>query len=132
MNFNVRGQVPAQGTAATDQNGIVGRARQGGVLSAVRFMPGAAVAFNASNFRTFTLQNRGQAGSGTVVMATLDTSAVSLAAFDEAAMVLSATPANLVVVAGDILAIVETHTGSGVAHGGYLVDCVFTPTYAVN
>lgn len=114
--------VPAQATAATVQATIVAEVKQAGSLSECAIQPAAAVVANASNYRTFTLTNRGATGVGTTVMATYDTSTTGLVDNDETLMTLSATPANLVVAANDILEMVETVTGTGVAHGGYRVE----------
>lgn len=114
--------IPAQATAGTGQAAIVAEMKVAGSLSEAAIQPSAAVTFNGTNYRIFTLFNRGLTGVGTVVMATYDTSVVGLVDNDETLMVLSATPANLLVVAGDILEIVETIAGTGVAHGGYRVE----------
>lgn len=113
--------VPAQGTAGTPQDEAVGTAPFDGTVSSVTIIPEAAVAANGTNFRTFRLVNKGQTGTGTTVIASLATSATSLVAFDEIALPLSGTAANLVVTAGDVLAADETVAASGVAHAGYTI-----------
>lgn len=114
--------VPAQGTANTVQDYVIGEAPFAGVVSEVTIVPEAAVTANATNYRTFRVVNKGQAGAGTTVVATFATDTVTtddLAAFDEKTIPLSGTAANLVVAAGDVLVADETVAASGVAHGGY-------------
>lgn len=122
--------VPAQATAGTGQTAIVAEIKTAGRVTEVAIQSAAAVAFNATNYRIFTLYNRGSDGSGTTVVATLDTSAVSLGDNDESLMTLSATAANLVVAANDILEIVETVAATGVAHGGYRIEVAAASTTA--
>lgn len=130
MYSRLRANVPPQGTAGTAQATILGECAVDGVLSAAEFLPAAAVTFNASNFRTFTLFNRGPktTGTGTTNMGTFDTSAVSLADNVAKAFTLSGTPANLAVAKGDVLEVVETIGGTGVAHGGGLAMAQITPS----
>lgn len=114
--------VPAQATAATEQDQTVGEAPFAGTVTGVTITPEAALTANATNFRTFRLLNKGTDGSGTTVVASFATDTVTtddLVAFDEKALTLSATPANLVVAEGDILAADETTDADGVAHSGY-------------
>lgn len=115
--------VPAQGTAGTAQDQVLGEVPFAGTVSGVSLTSEAAVAGNATNNRIFRLINKGQTGAGTTVVATLTTDASnSLVAFDEKAVPLSGTPANLLVAEGDVLAIDETVGGTGVAHAGYQVQ----------
>jgi hypothetical protein len=76
-----------------------------------------------TNGRTLTIVNKGQSGAGSTVMATLAfTTGVNGVAFDEKAFTLSGTAANLNVVSGDVLAVVSTHTGTGIADPGGRVE----------
>jgi len=117
--------VPAAG-AAVGQTTIVLESKVAGVLSEAVIQPASAVTANAGNYRTFTLFNRKLDGSGTTSMATLDTSTTGLADNDERAMTLSGTAGNLAVANGDILEMVETVTGTGVAHTGYRTEVAST------
>jgi len=117
--------VPAAG-AAVGQTTIVLESKVAGVLSEAVIQPASAVTANAGNYRTFTLFNRKLDGSGTTSMATLDTSTTGLADNDERAMTLSGTAGNLAVANGDILEMVETVTGTGVAHTGYRTEVAIT------
>lgn len=128
--------VPAVGTAGNDQElpvGVItlsagraaGAAGSGatGVVTAVRYLPNANYTGAATNYRSFQVRNKGAAGSGTTVVAQLDgIGGVNLAAFDESAITLSGTAANLVVNDGDVLSSYSLHVGTGLADpGGRLI-----------
>jgi hypothetical protein len=116
--------VPAQGTAGTPQDQAVGEAPFDGSVTSVKIVPEANLTANASNFRTFRLLNKGQDGNGSTVVATFATdtpTADDLADFDERVIPLSVVAGAANVVAGDVLAVDETVTGTGVAHSGYRV-----------
>lgn len=117
---------PAAG-AAVAQDQVIGEAPFAGEVVEVTFTPEANLTANATNFRTFRVINKGQDGNGTTVVASFATDTVTtddLSDFDEKAIPLSGTPANLVVAAGDILALDETVAGTGVAHSGYSIEVV--------
>ena len=85
-------QMPAQATAGTAQSHILGRADKAMTLTQAIILPVGAVAADAANIRTWQIQNRGQAGTGTTVMAsfsTLTTAEGALVAYDEKSMTLS-------------------------------------------
>ncbi len=115
------GELPALGaTVGGDQT--IGRAPYAGTVSAVTFTPEANVVADATNYRTLTLTNKGADGNGTTAVATLTFNAGGTRNdFDESSFTLSGTPANLTVAEGDILAIVETVAGTGLANPGGLV-----------
>lgn len=124
LKKTISATVPAQGTAGTVQDQVVGEAPFAGTVSEVTIIPEAAVTAHATNYRTFRLVNKGQAGAGTTVVASFATDTVTtddLAAFDEKSIPLSGTAANLTVAEGDVLAADETVAASGVAHGGYKI-----------
>lgn len=112
--------VPAAGAAVT-QDQVIGRAPFAGRISAMSIIPEAALTANGTNFRTFRVMNKGQAGAGSTIAASLATDVNSLVAFDEKAVALSGTPANLQVAAGDVIAVDEIVAASGVAHSGYKI-----------
>jgi hypothetical protein len=72
--------------------------------------------------------NKGAAGAGTTVVATLAmTSGVNGVAFDEHSTTLSVVANATTVAAGDILAFVSTHSGStGLADPGGMVEVEIT------
>jgi hypothetical protein len=115
----VRARVAAVTIAATTGS-TVGEADQAGRVVGVTYTPDASVTGAASpNSRTLTLVNKGQDGSGPTNIATLAlVGSVNLTAFDEAAITLNGTAANLKVAASDILEWVST----AVTSGGGLVD----------
>ena len=119
---------PAQGTAATTESFEVGEAQQDFTVTEVSILPNAALTADATNNRTFTLQNRGSGGSGTTVIATLvtDVAGGNWVAHDEKLMTLSGTAANLNVAQNDVLAVIETVGGTGVAHPA--LQCVVRGT----
>lgn len=116
--------IPAA-AATADPDQIIAESHVAGKVTSVTFTSEAAVTAHGTNYRTFTLVNKGQAGAGTAVIATLalDTPTTDdLAAFDEKTIPLTSTEADLVVAKGDILALVETHAASGLAHSGGRVE----------
>lgn len=121
--------VPAQATANAGQSIVIGEAPADATVTSATIVPNAGVTGHATNYRTFTLQNKGQDGTGTTSVATFSTNATpanDLAASDERALTLSGTAANLNVSEGDELALVETVAASGVAHSGYRVQIELT------
>ena len=110
--------IPAAG-AAVDQDTIIGEAPFDGTLAGATLFPEAAVTGATATKRTFTIVNKGQAGAGTTVMATLDlVTGENLVAYDEKAFTLSVVAGATAFVAGDVLAVNETHAGAGTAHSG--------------
>ena len=96
-----------------------------GKVTGVSFVPEAASTGDNTNTRTYTLVNKGASGSGSTVIATLAlTTGVDLVAFDEKAATLTATAADRIVTAGDILAWVSTHSASGLVDPGGQVKVV--------
>lgn len=118
--------VAASAAAGTAQSHTVDIAPFDGTVTAVTFTPDATVTGAATNYRTFTLVNKGQAGAGSTTVASLAFSSGSVVAtgFDETAITLSGTPANLTVAAGDVLAWVETVAGTGLSSPGGVVSVV--------
>ena len=120
--------VPAQGTAGSTQDWVIGEAETGGTVKEVTIIPEAAVTANATNYRTFRVINKGQSGAGSTVVASFATDTVTtddLVAFDEKALTLGSA-ANLVIAEGDVLVADETVAASGVAHGGYTIKVVWS------
>lgn len=113
--------VPAA-AATADSEVNVADAPFAGTVTAVTYIVDTVLTGADTNSRTVVLVNKGQAGAGTTVVATKAfTSGVNAAADDETTITLSATAANLVVAAGDILAWQSTHVGgSGLADPGGL------------
>lgn len=113
--------------AGADLLTIMAEAPFAAVVSGVSYTPVSTQNGAATNSRTLNLYNRGQAGLGTTLVATLAlVSGVNLTDNDEKAITLSATPANLVVAAGDILEWESLHVGTGIADPGGLVQVELT------
>lgn len=100
---------------------IIAMARKAGTITGISLTFSSAITASDSVYRTFTAYNRGTAGTGTTVVATLVTNVAqgNIANGDEEAMTLSATAADLVVAEGDVLEIVETVASTGTAHSGW-------------
>jgi hypothetical protein len=99
-----------------------------GKVAEVTYTAVAAVTGAASpSSRTLSLINHGQAGAGTTVVASLALVAtVNLVAFDEKNLTLSATAADLNVVAGDILEFRSAPVGgTGLVDPGGTVSVTF-------
>jgi YD repeat-containing protein len=126
--------VPAVTIAATADQ-VIGEVNKAGRVTSVTYTPEAAVTGAASpNSRTLTLVNAGAVGLGTTNIATLAlVSGVNLVAFDEKAITLNATAANLVVAANDELVWVSTAVtgGGGLADpGGHVVVEIGATSYS--
>lgn len=111
--------VPAV-AAASDKDTVIGEAEFAGTVTAVTYTPDAQLNGANTESRTLSLINKGADGNGTTVVATKAfVSAVNANDFDATTITLSATPANLVVAAGDILSWNSLHVGStGLADPG--------------
>ena len=107
-----------QTTPATTETFTLGEAQYNAIVSEVTSIPTGALVASDSDFRTFTLVNRGGDANENTVIATLVTNVAggNWTAHDEKKWTLSTTPADLEVVANDVLVCVETVTGAGVAH----------------
>src|SRR5436190_11607004 len=93
LTRRVRTFFPAQATAGTGQSTIIPEIKTAGRVTEVAIIPSAAVVANGTNYRIFTLFNRGNTGVGTTSVATMDTSVTGLTDNDERLMTLSGTPA---------------------------------------
>lgn len=119
--------IPAQGTAGTAQDTVIGEAPFAGTVTEVTFIPEATLAAHASNIRTFRVVNKGSDGSGTTVVASRSTvTSNGQTAFDEWTVTLSAVAGATTVAAGDVLIFDETIGASGVAHSGGRVKVQIT------
>lgn len=99
-----------------------------GVISEVTFMARSTLTGANTDSRTLQLFNRGAAGSGTTKPAEKAfISGVNATGADETAVTLSATAADLVVAAGDVLTFKSLHVGStGLADPGGAVKVKLT------
>lgn len=114
--------VPGQGTAGTDSTFVIGKAPFAGTVTGASYTTSAAITGHAANNRTFSVINKGAAGAGTASVASVTSNASnSFTAYDEKALTLSGTAANLVVAAGDVLMFNSDANGDGVADPGGVV-----------
>jgi len=114
--------VPAVGTAGDTEDTVFGQAPFDCTVTSVEYIPEAAITGAATNNRTISLVNKGQAGSGTTSVASLSFAAgITAAAYDERALTLSGTAANLNLVAGDTLQFRSVAVGTGITDPGGLV-----------
>lgn len=81
-------------------------------ITDVKWVPGAAVTANATNFATLSLRNR-TTGAGTAVPATRAYSATNSAARTPESMTLSGTATDLVLAEDDLVTVGVTHGGTG-------------------
>lgn len=122
--------VQPQATAGSNLNTNVFRCPADATVSAVTYAPVTAITGANTNTRSVSLVNKGQAGAGNTVVATIQYNAgVNAAAADENAVTLSGTPANLNVAAGDILQWQSTAVGTGIADPGGLVVVTVAARY---
>lgn len=105
---------------------IAAKAPFGGTVSAVTYVPVTGITGANTNTRKLELINKGQAGAGTTVVASLQfDSGVNSTSFDEKTITLSAVAGATTVVAGDVLVWVSTAVGTGIADAGGLVTVSF-------
>lgn len=119
--------IPGQSTAGTADGWPIMVAPDAIVVTAVRWTPAAAVTGANTNYFSLAAQNRGTAGTGTTALtSTKDyTSGTDSVAYDSESLTLSGTAANLNVAAGEVLALIRTVTGTGLAMPDGLVEIDF-------
>jgi hypothetical protein len=96
------------------------RAPFDGTVTGVTYVAAATMTGAATNNRTLSVVNRGQAGVGTTVVASLAfvDNTVIATAYDEKALTLSVVAGATAVVAGDVLEFRSLHIGIGIAEPG--------------
>lgn len=109
--------------ANTDASTVVAIVPRDGQVTACAAVFAGAIDGDDTNTRTFQLVNKGQDGSGTTVIAELLLpNANNAVAFDAEPFTIDTDPAATNdVAAGDVLALVETTPGTGVANPGGLL-----------
>lgn len=128
---NLVAAAPAVSTAGNSQNTVTAIASRDGVVASVTYTPITAITGANTNTRSVSLVNKGNAGAGTNVIATLQfNSGVNASACVPVAVPLSGTPANLVVAPGDVLQWQSTAVGTGIADPGGLVVTTTSAKYA--
>lgn len=123
-NHTASAYIPGQATAGTVDSWPIFSPQEKITVTGVRWTPAAAVTGADAAHFILTLQNKGAAGAGTtaVTVAKAYTLAVDGVAHDAETLTLHATAANLNVAAGDVLALVRTVTGAGLAQPDGLVE----------
>jgi hypothetical protein len=84
-------------------------------ITKVEIVPRAAITANGTNYATIAVQNKGPQGSGTTNVATRAWNTGNSVAGTKEALTLNGTAANLEVKAGDLLQVVHTSAGTGLA-----------------
>jgi len=118
--------VPAAATGADGEHDV-GQAPFAATVTAVTYLSDTTLTGANTNSRTVVLVNKGAAGSGTTVVATLAfVSGVNATADAPTAVTLSAVAGATTVASGDVLAWQSTHVGTGLADPGGVVTVEFT------
>lgn len=119
--------IPGQSTAGNADIWPVFVAEKACTITGAKWVPAAAVAGAATNNFAIALQNRGQAGTGTTALTTTKTydNGVNSVAHDAEALTLTSTAADLELAAGDVVALVRTVNGTGLAQPDGLVEVAF-------
>ncbi len=120
--------VPAAATAAADDT-VIGQAPFAATVTAVAYVPEAAITGANTNTRRVELVNKGAAGTGTTVVASLQFDAgTNATANNEVALALSGTAANLVLAEGDTLQWRSIVVGTGLADPGGIARVTMSRT----
>ncbi|RSD26352.1 hypothetical protein [Amycolatopsis eburnea] len=107
-------EVPAVAAgAAVEQPGLI--LPKGALITSVRWVPGAAITANGTNFATISLRNRGSNGAGSVVPWSRSYAAGNGTANAADSGTLSGTSSDLQPAAGDVLTATIAHSGTGLA-----------------
>lgn len=119
----LEGVDPGVGTANADDKFVVGVAPFAGTVTAVTFIPEADITGAATNHRALRVRNCGSVdGTGTTVIAELAfDNGVNATAFTAKTIPLSATAANLVVAAGDVIQLFSDAVLTGITDPGGMV-----------
>jgi len=118
----IQAAVPATATAGNAASFVIGKAPFAAKVTAASYIAAGNITGHASNNRVFSVINAGAAGSGSTSVAAVTTNTSNdFTAFDEKALALSGTAANLEVAAGDVLKFSSAVGASGVADPGGVV-----------
>lgn len=119
----IRARHDTDAAAGTDYTEVVGTAPFAGTISAVSYIPDAAVSGATSTATTLAVRNETQ---NLAAAALAFITGVDLVAFTAKALTLSGTAANLVVAAGDVITFKKTHASTGTAMSSGSVEVVFS------
>lgn len=117
-DLTLTADVPAMYTQdGADQVVLVGRVQKPGTIASVELVPNWTLAGTSTNFRSYSLVNKGPTGAGNTTIATFaGSSGNDLTKF--VAKAISITAANATVAVGDVLAWVTSPTASGAPDPG--------------
>jgi len=90
-------------------------------ITEIKWIPGAAITANGTNYFTLTFRNRGS-GAGTVSPGNRSYAATNSVSTTPENLTLSGTATDLQAAAGDVLTAHFTHTGTGLAIPAGLVQ----------
>jgi len=124
----IESQTVAATIAAASASGVYVKAPFAGTVSAASVITATALSGANTESRTIQLHNRGQAGVGTALVASKAfISGVNAVADDETVLTLTATAADLVVAAGDILEFTSLSVGgTGLAGPAFAGSVTFS------
>lgn len=106
--------VTAMASATTDNEQLGFVAPFNIKITGVKWVPGAAVTANGTNYSTLSVRNRKGDASGSALPATRSYAATNSSAWVPEDCTLSSTASDLLVNAGDVLTVQMIHTASGV------------------
>lgn len=126
-DFVVTAYIPGQATAGNADSWPILKANEKIKVTGVSWTPAAAVAGDNANNFALAVQNKGAAGAGTTAVTATKTYATGTngVAHDAEELTLTATEADRVVSAGEVLALVRTTNGTGLAQPDGLVEVRF-------
>lgn len=114
---------PAITTVGNSARSAIGRTPVAGVVVRASVFATTTITGAATNNRTLSVLNGGAAGTGTTSVASKNfASGINATAQTDTILTLSATPANLVVAAGDVLQFDSLAVGTGIADPGGTVE----------
>ena len=111
-------------TAGTADEEPVWRAHIACRVTAIRFLCEDAITGHATNYATLSLVNKELDGAGTDEIASFafDTPTTDdVAAFDEKALTLNGTPANLLLAAGEVVTLKKAVAATGMVISGSVI-----------
>lgn len=107
--------VPGQATAGTADEWAGFVCPHNAEITAVKWIPAAAVTANGTNYAVLSLRNRGTDGTGDNLVASRSYIATNSVAFKADTATLSATAEDRLVAAGEVLTFEKVNTGTGLA-----------------
>jgi len=119
MTTTVETDVQPVAAAGNTLDTVIGQAPYACTVTGVKYIPAATITGAATNNRTVSVVNKGQAGAGTAAVATLNfASGTNATANDDRVITLSGTAADLVLAAGDTLQWRSVPVGTGITDPG--------------